>query len=548
MLDDHLATTAAIPVSSGMADLSGSVVAGRYRLAAPLGQGAMANVYRAIDDRLDRQVAVKLFHPGQDAAVRARFGAEALALARLSHPGLVGIFDAGVEGDRPYLVMQLVDGESLRDRLLSGPLDPDDVVLLGARLATALAHVHGNGIVHRDIKPSNIVLDHNGSPHLADFGIALLLDAARMTGSNEIMGTAAYLSPEQILGSDVGAAADVYSLGLVLLECLTGELEYPGVSKVESALARLHRSPKVPDGISPVLGELLSAMTAREPVDRPAAGDCAALFWAVREHRGMSGRAARTAAATWLARRGRQFGRSRTRSPLFSGWRRFAIAGSGLAMAILASTWLFTSLLPKVLPESPSIGGGVPQPHTSTGTGGGGTSPDADVRQNGNALHVAAAMTSGSHSGTTQPGGTGTTGASVGLVITSTLFGPSLPDTLGSGESSVVLQDSSVTNGPNSSPDTATDTPDTGGSEDPSTDTTDNGTNETTGSASNTVGGSTENSSTENSSTDNGSTGNSSTENSSPNSNSTNVTGAGFRSGTSHGQNGRRLGVAYVRN
>jgi serine/threonine protein kinase len=453
MLDDDLVATAEISASSGMADLSGLVVAGRYRLAAPLGQGAMANVYRAVDNRLDREVAVKLFHAGQDAAVRSRFGAEAQALARLSHPGLVGIFDAGVEGDRPYLVMQLVDGASLRGRLTAGPLEHDDVVLLGARLATALAHVHGNGVVHRDIKPSNIVLDRNGSPHLADFGIALLLDAARMTGSNEIMGTAAYLSPEQILGADVGAAADVYSLGLVLLECLTGELEYPGVSKVESALARLHRSPKMPPGISPVLGELLSAMTAREPADRPVAGDCAAWFWAVREHSGMSGKAAGVAAATWLAERGRQFGRSRAaRSPLFSGWRRFAIAGSGLAMAVLASTWLFTSLLPRVMPDNPTVGGAA-RPHISTS---GAASPDANVAQNGSAMHVAVERTtagagagvSADVSTTVSPTG------STGLEITSTLFGPPLTDGQADDPTtSMELQASSVDGGPNSSSD-----------------------------------------------------------------------------------------------
>lgn len=125
--DDVVVETAAIPVSLGMADLSGSVVAGRYRLTSALGQGAMANVYRATDGRLDREVAIKLFHPGQDSVVRSRFGAEAQALARLSHPGLVSIFDAGVECDRPYLVMQLVDGESLRDRLLNGALPTDEI-------------------------------------------------------------------------------------------------------------------------------------------------------------------------------------------------------------------------------------------------------------------------------------------------------------------------------------------------------------------------------------------------------------------------------------
>jgi serine/threonine protein kinase len=351
MLDDVVDTTALTSLS-GMADLSATTVAGRYRLGAPLGQGAMANVYRARDLRLNRDVAVKLFHPGQDTAVRVRFGAEAQALARLSHPGLVGIFDAGMTADdRPYLVMQLVDGESLRDRLLAGPLAEDEVVALGARLAAGLAHVHGNGVVHRDIKPSNIVLDGQGAPYLADFGIALLLDAARMTGTNEIMGTAAYLSPDQIVGDPVGAPADVYSLGLVLLECLTGELEYPGVSKVESALARLHRPPRMPAGLLPALSELLTAMTARSADDRPTAAQCAARLWAMAQDPG-TGRLA--AIGRWV------------RPPAGRvGWHRLALAGSGLAIAIVASAWMLTSLLPRISPNVPVVGD-APGSHTGT--------------------------------------------------------------------------------------------------------------------------------------------------------------------------------------
>jgi serine/threonine protein kinase len=432
MRDDEV-ETAALPAVSGMADLSGSVVADRYRLAEPLGQGAMANVYRAVDERLDRPVAVKLFHPGPDTGVRARFAAEAQALGRLSGPGLIGIYDAGVEGDRPYLVMQLIDGESLRDRLLNGPLTSDEVVTLGTRLSLALAHVHRNGIVHRDIKPSNIVLDGNGLPHLADFGIALLLDAARMTGSNEIMGTAAYLAPEQILGAEVGAAADVYSLGLVLLECLTGELEYPGGSKVESALARLHRRPRMPDGIAPVLAQLLTAMTSLAPEDRPAARECAAWFVAVREHGGVSSRATRLAAAHWLAHRGRQIGSSRTKAPLFSGWRRLAIAGSGLAMAIFASAWLFTSLLPTVMPVPPIPGG-----DAQTGTSSSGGPPAVATGPNQTALHVAVAMTT---TGTSTPGTTST--VTVTPTTGSTRPGtgsPSVPPT-SSGPSSTTTPD-----------------------------------------------------------------------------------------------------------
>jgi eukaryotic-like serine/threonine-protein kinase len=388
MRDDNVVEATARPAVPGMFDPFGSVVAGRYRIETSLGQGAMADVYRAVDDHLNRPVAIKLFRSGTDTAVRTRFAAEAQALGRLSHSALVGIYDAGVDGDRPYLVMQLVDGETLRDRLLNGPLTTDEVVALGARLSLGLAHVHHNGVVHRDIKPSNIVLDGTGAPHLADFGIALLLDAARMTGSNEIMGTPAYLSPEQILGSDVGAAADIYSLGLVLLECLTGQLEYPGGSKVESALARLHRPPRIPAGVTPVLARLLTAMTSLDAEDRPAAKDCAAWFVAVREHSGMSGRAARLAAAHWLARRGRRIGTSRTKAPLFSGWRRLAIAGSGLAMAIFASAWLFMSLLPRVMPVPPYPGVAAQPQSPSIGD-----SPGVAPRPNQTAMHVAAAMT-----------------------------------------------------------------------------------------------------------------------------------------------------------
>lgn len=367
MRDDVVDTTA-LPSLSGMAQLPTAVVAHRYRIGAPLGQGANANVYRALDLRLNRDVAIKLFHPGQDAAVRVRFAAEAQALARLSHPGLIGIFDAGMtDDDRPYLVMQLVDGESLRDRLLGGPLTSDEVVALGLRLAAALAHVHSHGVVHRDIKPSNIVLDGNGLPHLADFGIALLVDAARMTGSNEILGTAAYLSPEQILGDPVGEPADVYSLGLVLLECLTGQLEYPGVSKVESALARLHRPPRIPDGLPIALDELLTAMTARSAADRPTAAECASRLWAIQRGVDTTGR---------LRRVSRKMG---------FGWRRLAVAGSSLAIAIIASAWMLTSLPHRVPPVDPP--GGASTGHFGTPAG---QAPAAGTASTNHGVHVAA--------------------------------------------------------------------------------------------------------------------------------------------------------------
>jgi serine/threonine protein kinase len=251
------------------------VLAGRYELGPLVGRGAMAEVYQAKDLLLDRQVAVKLFAAEQDPLDRRRSMDEGRVLARLSAPGLVTVFDLGLMGNRPYLVMELVEGPSLRDRLLSGPFTVAQMCRLGAPLANALAHAHERGIVHRDVKPSNVLLDPHGSPKLVDFGIALLAGGIRLTAANEIVGTPAYLSPEQVRGETVGPATDVYALGLVLLECLTGEVVYGGTGWLETALARLHRQPTIPSGLPTVLSDLLTAMTAASPADRPSAAECA---------------------------------------------------------------------------------------------------------------------------------------------------------------------------------------------------------------------------------------------------------------------------------
>jgi hypothetical protein len=230
------------------------------------------------------------------------------------------------------------------------------------------------------------------------------------------MGTAAYLAPEQILGVRVGSAADVYSLGLVLLECLTGELEYPGLSKVESALTRLHRQPRIPADIPGVLAELLGAMTARDADARPAARDCAAWFWAVRESDGVSGRAARAAAANWLAKKGKQFRRPRVPAlrVACTGWRRFAVAGAGLAMAILASAWLFTSLLPRFSPLPPTMDEAAPPPAQV------GIAPHIGAAPDGPVMHAAAVLAGDTPRPPAPP--PGSRGAD-GRLITSALFG-----------------------------------------------------------------------------------------------------------------------------
>ncbi|GHK01146.1 serine/threonine protein kinase [Streptomyces sp. Y2F8-2] len=254
--------------------VSSEMVGGRYRLGDRIGRGGAADVHEAFDVRLGREVAVKLFRPDTDPRMEERFSEEAVLLARMQHPGLVTIYDAGRHGGRAYLVMQLIRGETLRARLAAGPLPPERVAELGAALAQALAHVHGAGIVHRDVKPSNVLLNASGAPHLADFGIARLVNATRHTASDVLIGTAAYLAPEQVMGKEVGPPADVYALGLVLLECLKGELEYEG-TPLESAVARLHRQPVVPASVPHELACLLRAMTAQDAEARPDAEHCA---------------------------------------------------------------------------------------------------------------------------------------------------------------------------------------------------------------------------------------------------------------------------------
>ncbi|WP_329791427.1 serine/threonine-protein kinase [Lentzea sp. DG1S-22] len=254
--------------------VNGNLLAGRYRLLDAVGAGGMAEVYRAEDTVLGREVAVKVFRPGWDDTARRRFESEVRTLAGLSHPGLVPVHDAGTGDGTPFLVMRLLEGRTLRTEIADGPLSPQRVRRLGAELAEALAYVHAQGVVHRDVKPSNILLDDLDRPYLADFGLARLPGATRLTRTDQMVGTAAYLAPEQVRGADVDHPVDIYALGLVLLECLTGHREYPG-GEVEAAVARLHRSPAIPEHLPADLAGLLSSMTASDPDQRPTAADCA---------------------------------------------------------------------------------------------------------------------------------------------------------------------------------------------------------------------------------------------------------------------------------
>ncbi|MGY3340227.1 serine/threonine protein kinase [Streptomyces filamentosus] len=254
-------------------------VAGRYRLDRLLGRGGAADVYEALDLRLRRPVAVKLFRSAGTRPTVAQCAEEARLLARMHHPGLVTLYDTGRDDGRPFLVMRLVRGTTLRRRTARGVLSPAETCRTGAALASALAHVHAHGVVHRDVKPSNILLDGSGAPFLTDFGISRRVEAAD-GGSEEagaLTGTASYMAPEQALGRGTGPAADVYSLGLVLLETLKGEAEYGG-TPLEAALAHLYRPPALPSGLPAELARLLTAMTDRCPEARPDAAACARIL------------------------------------------------------------------------------------------------------------------------------------------------------------------------------------------------------------------------------------------------------------------------------
>jgi serine/threonine protein kinase len=257
----------------------GTLLRNRYRLTGVIGRGGMADVYRGEDQVLRRPVAVKVFRPGTDRnADRLRFLAEVRTLAGLAHPHLVALYDGGQDEARPWCVMQLMDGGTLADLdgADDGTASPTRVAAIGAQIADGLAYIHERGIVHRDVKPSNVLLDAEGDAYLSDFGVAQMVDATRMTATGALLGTAAYLSPEQVLGRQATAAVDVYALALVLLEILTGTREFPG-APIESAVARLSRAPRVPARLGPAWAELLTAMTALEPDDRPDAA--AAASW-----------------------------------------------------------------------------------------------------------------------------------------------------------------------------------------------------------------------------------------------------------------------------
>ena len=252
----------------------------RYRPLRILARGGSSSVYRGRDEILGRDVAIKLFNAGATADIRKQ-QEELRMLASLSHHGVVAVIDAGIDDStptdpRPFIVMELVRGITVRQAIAGRELSAREIGEIGFEIAEVLEYIHHRGVIHRDITPSNIMLVDYGTQHsrprarLTDFGISIDT-LSHENESEELFGTIAYVSPEQALNEPLGPASDIYSLGLVLIECFAREVAFPG-TPVVSAVARMTRDPGIPPWVDARLSPILASMTLREPADRPSAG------------------------------------------------------------------------------------------------------------------------------------------------------------------------------------------------------------------------------------------------------------------------------------
>jgi serine/threonine-protein kinase len=258
-----------------MSTLLGTILSGRYRLETRIGSGGMSTVYRALDETLQRQVAIKLLNRevSSDSDELERFRREARAVAQLSHPHIVGVIDAGEDDGRPYIVFEYIDGETLKERIRRmGRLPVTEAVAYAIEIARALGAAHARHIIHRDVKPQNVLIDEEGSAKVTDFGIARTLDEEGLTADGRVIGTTDYVSPEQALGQRVTGQSDLYSLGMVTYEMLSGEVPFRGDNQV--AVAMKHVREPLPDiqrkrpEVSAALAAVIERATCKRPSDR----------------------------------------------------------------------------------------------------------------------------------------------------------------------------------------------------------------------------------------------------------------------------------------
>lgn len=255
-------------------------LSGRYKVLKSIGSGGMANVYLARDMILDRDVAVKVLRMDyvSEANMLKRFQREAQSATSLTHPNIVSMYDVGDEGDYYFLVMEYVEGMTLKQYIQEhSPLDLGDAINIMLQLTSAIAHAHHNGIIHRDIKPQNILIDQEGNIKITDFGIAMALSATAITQTNSVMGTVHYLSPEQARGGTASKKSDIYSLGIVMYELITGTLPYEGESPISIALKHLQsdlpRPSEVIEDLPQSLENVILKAAAKDPHYRYASAD-----------------------------------------------------------------------------------------------------------------------------------------------------------------------------------------------------------------------------------------------------------------------------------
>ncbi len=257
--------------------LVGIVLDGRYRVDTLIATGGMSAVYRGLDLRLDRPVALKIMESryAGDQQFLTRFQREARAVARLKDPGLVAVYDQGLDSQHPFLVMELVEGGTLRELLRErGPMPPHAVAAVLSPVLSGLAVAHRAGLVHRDIKPENVLISDDGDVKIADFGLVRAVAEAKITSTSVILGTAAYLSPEQVATGDAGPRSDVYSVGILAYELLTGATPFTGDSALAVAYQRMDNDVAPPSsviaGVPSQFDELVLQATARDPAQRYA--------------------------------------------------------------------------------------------------------------------------------------------------------------------------------------------------------------------------------------------------------------------------------------